>query len=408
MKIHPVQAGTLLLVGAAAVGLSLVAPGDVPRYTKVAPPLDTRVACQPTVPGELLLTGTNLQLAKHGGQTQTIQAPSITTIEQLHTVRGILPSGGIFGTDKSWTPCQQAATNGQVIFPSAEAAQLVLTNPDSREASVDIKIYSSAGELQALGTRGINLAPGETRPVAVSVLAASTEGAIGVYWQTSRGRVIASGNTVGTAQRYVIPPLGSAPRHELPGQAAGAEPKLLLLNMNAERASATVNFHSPTATFVPAGGEDVSIPPHSVVQLDLAQGVAGEPGAFTVEADRPVSALLITGGAQPQAASGAAAADTALSALLPGGSTLQLTNLSAQETSVEVLIGGQPTTLSVAARATGVVAIPEGDPVLVEASAEAQLFGAGVTPDATAVIPLTPTKVPDPDPMEAELVRTLR
>lgn len=408
MKLYPLQAGVLVVLAAVAVGISFVSPAALPQYTQVAPPQDTRIVCQPVGEGKLFLTANSeLQLAQYGQNPAAQPAPAITEAAKLVTARGIGPNGGIFAADGSWSPCQQAGTAGQIIFPSAEVADLRITNSDTRDASVDLKLIGSKGEIQALGARGINLAPGQSRSVAVSVLAQGVEGPIGVLWQTTRGRVSVLGTTLG-AVRYVSPPAPLLNQHFLSGLSKGEKPVLYLLNPGEDRVSARVQFHSSTSTFTPAGGEDVSVPGQSVLELDLAEGTGGDLGAFTVSADREVAVALMIGSGATKGISVSSAADNELSAVAPGGSIVQVTNLADQQAAAKVAIGETISELSLEAGTSAEVQVPEGEPVVVKASSDTPIFSSAIAANSTGVIPLNSTRVIEPDPLEAELSRPLR
>lgn len=407
MRIHPLPLAVVVLGAAGALGLTLIEPAPVPRYTQVMPPADVRIACQPMADGTLIAHGDGeLDVAARGEDPTAVTPPVAEAVTELTTVRGLAPSGGVL-SDTTWSPCQSPATEGTVVFPSAGEAELRLTNADTSDASVDLTLYGPEGEIEALGSRGINLAPGESRPVAVSVLAEGVDGPVGVAWKTSRGRVVAAGVTTGDV-RHVAPTVAADTTQVLPGVGEGGKPVVVLTNPGADRASASIEFHSPNSTYTPEGGQDVSVPAHATVVVDLSGGTAGEAGTFTVTSDEPLAAALFSGAGERRGVGAPAVPDVALAGAVPGGAILQFTNLGDAEAQVSVTVGERVEDLLIPAGATATVDAGEGEAVDVTATSSQPVVGVAVMDDGTAVIPLAAASETEVEPLDAELVRTLR
>lgn len=408
MKLHIVPVAVVAAGAAAALGISLISPVPVDRDSQVTPPLESRVYCQPLGDGELLASGQGkVVTAQYGGEENAPRDVVREPTKALTTVRGIAPTGGVLGADGIWAPCQAPATSGTVLWPDASKAELRLTNPDATDASVDLILTGPDGEISAVGARDIALSPGQTRQVAVSVLARGVDGPVVAHWSTSRGRALAVGVTAGTVH-FASPSTTPATEHTLPGLARGGKPTVLIANPGEERATASVAFHGPSSTFTPSGGEDISIPARSVVAVALDAGTAGEPGAFTVESDVPVAASLHSATGDADAASGGAVQDSALTGVVPAGSTLQLTNLGASRTKATVTLDGAEQEAIVEPGTTGTLPVSGEGGVAVSVAADQPLVGAAVTKKGAAVVPLGAGTVVEAKPLTAKLDPTLR
>ncbi|NLE96843.1 MAG: hypothetical protein GX596_02490 [Propionibacterium sp.] len=399
-RFHLLPAGTLVVAGVLALGISLTPAAEVPRYTQVTPPRDSLIACLPIEDGTLFADGAE-DLSLDGAEPRP--APFAAQVSEVTTLRGVAPSGGILG-EALYSPCQAPATSGFLALPAAGDAELRLTNTDSSDASVDLTLLGPDGEVVGLGARGIALAPGESRPVALSVIAEGVDGPLGVEWHTTRGRVTATGVTTGDIS-HVAPSAPAADVQVLPGVREGATPTLVLVNPQVDRATVHVDFHSPTGTITPEGGQDISIPPRSVVSVDLSAGTGGEAGAFTVESDLDVVATLYAGG-EAQGVGVAATPDVELAGAVPGSSTLQLTNVGSATASVSIALGESTHDLLIEPGATATQAVAEGDLVDVDVTSNQPLVGAAVLPGA--IVELSPGSLAEAEPMNAELVPTLR
>ncbi len=408
MKLHVLPVAAVAVGAAAALGISLISPVPVELHSQVTPPLESRIACQPLSDGELLASGQGkVVTAQVGGEASAPREAVREPAKVLTTVRGIAPTGGVLGADGIWAPCQAPATSGTVLWPDASKAELRLTNPDATDSSVDLILTGPDGEISAVGARDIALSPGQTRQVAVSVLARGVNGPVAAHWTTSRGRALAVGVTAGTV-RFAAPSTTPATTQTLPGLARGGKPTVLIANPGERRATASVAFHAPSSTFTPTGGEGISIPARSVVAVSLEEGTAGEPGAFTVVSDEPVAASLHSTTGDVAAARGGATQDVALTGLVPAGSTLQLTNTGAKQAKATVTLGGTTQDVLVESGTTGTLPVPGEGAVAVSVAADQPLVGVAVTGKGAAVVPLGTGTVAKAKPLTAKLDPTLR
>lgn len=398
----------VLAVGAtAALGLTTLSPMPIPRYTQVMPPQDTRIVCTATGDGQLLADGDGA-LALTGGDApaEDLEAPIVREVEEAVALRGHSPHGGILA-DGVWSPCQAPATEGFVGFPEAASAELRLTNLDSTDAAVDLRLFGPDGEIEALGARGIALAPGETRPVAVSVLAQGVDGPVGVTWATSRGRVTAVGVTTGEI-RHVVPSATLRPGATLPGVGAGGKPTLVLTNAGEDRVDATVTFHSPTSAYTPEGGADLSVPPQSSIVVDLSAGTAGEAGAMSVESTGDLGIAMLSGSGERRGAVVDTVAGSALTGVVPSGAVLQLTNPGEVVAAAVIHVDAAVQEVRVEPGATSTITLEGSEPSPVRVDSDQPLVAAAVTEEGVAIVPLGAATAAEVEPLDAELVPTLR
>lgn len=403
MKIRVLPAALVAIGAAAALGISMITPAPIARQTQVTPPQESRVACQPLGDGQLIAAGRGkITAAPFGGEPGNAVEMLTQPAKGLTTLRGVLPTGGVLHPDGVWASCQAPATSGQVVWPDASKAELRLTNPDARDAAVDLVLTGPDGDIQALGSRDITLSPGETRQVAVSVLTEGVQGPVSATWTTSRGRAVAVGVTAGTPQFAEASTMPDT-RHILPGQGKDGKPVVVLANPGESRASASIVFHSPTSTFTPAGGEDVTVAPHSVVAVPLDAGTNGDPGAFTVESDQPITTVLFSGSGDVKGTSGAQAADTSLGGVVPAGAALQVTNPGEQVAEATVEIDGASQQIKVQPGTTSSVPVPQGaQPARVRVKSSQPVVGAAVTDKGAAVVPLRADTVEDAKPIDVQ------
>lgn len=247
-----------------------------------------------------------------------------------------------------WSECAPPSTGTYLQLPDTRTTDVVLVNPDSTDAVVNLTMHGARGEVTESGARGIAVARRSSRVVPMSVLAPAG-GPIGVEVQTSQGRVLATAR---------MTPAGGGADH-----ATGQDPaqqvtiagipahtdqvRLILSNPDPDHVTATVTVMGVRGGFAPVGLESVEVEGRSTVAVDLTSAVAGEPVAIRVQANRGRVA------ASAQLRSGA---DAALVPAGAPGSTmvgygpagiLQVSNPGADP--VEVTVGGQQITVAPAA-----------------------------------------------------------
>ena len=115
---------------------------------------------------------------------------------------------------------------------------------------------------------------------------------------------------------------------------------------------------------------------------------------------------LYWGTAERRGVAVAAVPDVQLSGAVPGGATVQLTNVGEGPADVTVGLGGSTQALRIEPGTTASLTAGEGELVEVEVESSRPLVGAAVLGEA--IVQLAPGSVAAPEPLEAELVPSLR
>lgn len=177
---------------------------------------------------------------------------------------------------------------------------LSVANVDPGPAVLDVRVLSTDGEVETVGTRGIALAPGETRSIALADVAPQRE-ELAVAVEASRGRVaaavsdrVADGPAAPDGLEWV--PSAESPSRtvRLAGTSVAArERTLLVANPSDLEALVDVQVSGARGTYTPVGARTVSVPPGSVLVMDASDLVTGgEPVALRVRSRVPVVATL--------------------------------------------------------------------------------------------------------------------
>ncbi|MHA6524321.1 DUF5719 family protein [Tessaracoccus sp. G1721] len=391
--------GALVLVVAVAVGLALISPLRKPAAEVIELPRSTSLTC--ALPGTALIGGSGpVTVTALDGAAREVVAPAadpLTGPVELSAENRISAGVLLARAEPAFAPCGTPATSGMVLVADPSTVELILVNTDPTEAAVDLTLLGPQGEIAAVGARGIALAPGVSRRVALSVLAAT--GPIGVVFDASQGRVAMLAAAVEGRRALVSPPTTVATEHLLAGAPAGATgTRLLVTNPHEDRVDVAIEGMGPAGPYVPAVAESLSIPAMTTIAVDLTAPLAGEATAVRVTAPEAVGAALVTGGAGSPATVVAGEPGADLAGLVPGSGVLQLSNPGRSAAVVAEVtltpIGGTAATQEVTVEPgyTVAVAIPAGDPVVVSVAADGELIAAASTPApaGTVVVPLGP------------------
>lgn len=402
--------GFALLAGA-VFGVTTVEPAALPLVTRVVPPVDTKVAC-----GHLAGEGTAFLAAGEesgelGQDLEPMAGPQMLEKQEAPVVATgtqVILGGFLDQADDwaAWTPCGGALSTGYLVVPNPQNTDLLVLNSDPTDASVDLTLYGPEGEITAPGARGIAVTPGGTREVALSVLA-DVEGPVGVKFNASRGRatVIARTTTSDSADTMAAAQPGQ--EFFLPGVPDGVqEATLAITNLSDDRAEAAVTAYGASASYTPAGGEDISVPPGSTVAVDLGEALDGEASGLKVTVDQQAVASLAVAGEGDPAFLTPQPASTELGAYSPGAGRLQLTNPGDGAAEATMSTGE---TVTVAAGQTASVDLGES-PEVITVTSSVPLVGAIEISDgkALAVVPLVDVTSLEAAPIDAEQDPTLR
>ncbi len=196
-------------------------------------------------------------------------------------------AAGVFGERVDRVGGATAA--GRCVAPRAEwwftgagagldhASTLELTNADPGPAVVDVRVLGEDGPIETVGTRGITIAPGETRTIALADVAPQND-EVAVHVQASRGRVAATVSDTFAARAAGPVGLERVPAGELAGRrvrlagvpARAASRTLVVGNPSDSEALVDLEVVGSRGSFVPSGFETLSVPPGSVRVLDAA------------------------------------------------------------------------------------------------------------------------------------------
>ncbi|MGN6574386.1 MAG: DUF5719 family protein, partial [Nocardioides sp.] len=206
---------------------------------------------------------------------------------------------------------------GRCVAPRAEwwftgagagldhASTLELSNTDPGAAVVDVRVLGEDGPVETVGTRGITIAPGETRTIALVDIAPQND-EVAVHVQASRGRVAATMSDTFAARATGPTGVERVPAAELPGRwvrlagvpARAGSRTLVVANPSDSEALVDLEVAGSRGSFVPSGFETLSVPPGSVRALDAADLVTGkEATAVWLTSQVPVVAGLRSVGA---------------------------------------------------------------------------------------------------------------
>lgn len=217
------------------------------------------------------------------------------------------------------------------VGASAEhSSVLTLTNPDKGPAVADVTVLGADGLLDVPALRGVRVLGSRVARFDLSRVVPSTD-ALALHVVVTRGRL-------GAHVTDVVDQLGRGGRAEgwLPGQAAPAETSyvvgtgggsrrrvLSMANPGDSETRVQVRLVNEDSEFVPAGLEEVAVPPQSVVEVDLGRVLRGGAGrgsvAVRLDSSGPVTASLRTLAGQDLSVAVAGPPVTRSAVVLPEG-----------------------------------------------------------------------------------------
>ncbi|GAA1556047.1 hypothetical protein GCM10009789_06760 [Kribbella sancticallisti] len=175
---------------------------------------------------------------------------------------------------------------------------LVLTNLDTINAEVNVKVYSTGGVLDLPSARGIVVPARGTTELYLSLVAPKMRD-LALHVESTGGRVAPSlrnNATNGSTPAGVDWLNTSAPPAKtvmVPGLAPGAGVRILTIaNPGDLQATATLTVNGPNGPFKPAELSSVQIPAGSVKAVRLDTVLRGDPSAITISSDQPVTASV--------------------------------------------------------------------------------------------------------------------
>ena len=299
--------------------------------TLVCPPSHGKASLSAGSMGGDLETGTSVD------KLSDASAPAVTKIgNSAGYVRSTSgkhpPTGSALFTENgvtTWVPCVGAATGGAVSLTNPSASDLVVVNPGTRAATVDVTLLGAKGEIDAAGMRGIRVSPGETKVLPLSVWDNDTTPVTALI-HSGEGRVVGGARTWVPKGRETIAMAPAAKTVYLPAVPDKVSTATLVIsNPGTTRLSASVTALAEHGEFTPDGADEIDVDPRSTIQIDLSKALAGEAVGLKLSADDPlVARLFVQGkhGTTDYALVGPGSSSKVLEQTLGAGGTLQLSN----------------------------------------------------------------------------------
>ncbi len=332
------RGGLLLGLAGAALIAIVAAPGAAPPASTVPREVSSAIlACPEDLAGKqswrALSFGVSLGAADPtAGQAWARGLDSddrIATIESVGDPVAILSPGQSVPTtviegEDGFAPGLSAAVvgaeasgpargldSGQCVAPAAQwwfvgsgsdarrDATLLVSNPTAQQARFDIEIIGMSGPIEAVGSRGLDLAPQAQARIRLSALAEG-ERVLSVHVTATTGRVGAALWDV--AEPHAAVPQGVdflaasvAPRRELvfAGIPSGAGARdLVLVNSGAQLATASLRLLTPAGSTELASLHQVVVPAGRIVTVDLARALTAAGGALRLISDHPLTGAV--------------------------------------------------------------------------------------------------------------------
>ena len=211
-----------------------------------------------------------------------------TTQDSFSDGRG-LASQACLGPDTTWWFVGGGSTAGR-------ETELVLVNPESTPAELEVAISGPDGPVSTPRLRGIVVEP---RSRVVVRLSREAPRLPGVTWRVTvrQGRVMAavsdreSDGFVPRGADWIPASVDPATRVLIPGVIGGPGGRQLLVHAPGDL-SATVRVRLITASgsFVPVATPEIEVPGGSVVSVDLDSALQGEDATVDLQSDQPIVA----------------------------------------------------------------------------------------------------------------------
>lgn len=206
------------------------------------------------------------------------------------------------GAGLAVAPCRPAARSWWFVGAGAtvqHASTVVITNPDPADAIASIDIVGPDGPLEAVGTSGLVIPPGDSVAVDLTTVVALRDD-LAIDVEASQGRVVV---TVLDRFRDGVAPAGTewlpaatTPTEVVTIPVAGTDGDRTLLVTNPGPRSAEVEAAVSDAdgTFTPAGLGTVEVAPQSVATLQLPRTLGGDPLSVRLSSTVAITATLRT------------------------------------------------------------------------------------------------------------------
>lgn len=178
-------------------------------------------------------------------------------------------------------------------------SKLILDNPRSGVAIVNIRALNQDGEVSAPGLSGITVPPGKRRILDLRELTPSAS-ELAVHLVSIRGLVVVtavdqwSSTVIGKQVSEWVPGQPRASRDlvitGLPAKPDRAD--LLVANPKETESIVKVRVIGDSGTFSPSGATSLTVPAASVASLNVKSAFDGNPISLRVSSDSPISATV--------------------------------------------------------------------------------------------------------------------
>ena len=207
-------------------------------------------------------------------------------------------------------PCLVPSTSAWlpgIASGTSDRTELVLSNPDDAEATVDLTFYGRNGRVAVPGSSGSDVPARSSRSISLSGLV-DAEGPLTVSVQATTGRVAAAARRIRTTgdqaagADWIVPaaaPATSVVVPAVPGDEGTRE--LVVTNPGEVRTTVNVSVLGLQGPFAPAGAETIDLGPQSSGTLALADGLAQTGSGVALTSDRPVTAAVVSTSARADA-----------------------------------------------------------------------------------------------------------
>ncbi len=258
-----------------------------------------------SLPGANPLTAT---IDASGGQAQVVSGALPHPPVVVRARGGLAPGLVADQTARGRSGAGWGRASAACVAPAAEwwfvgggggagrRTRLVLTNPESTPAQVDVTVYAGDGPVDTPGGQGVAVPAAGRTVLRVDALAPENF-TTAIHVQGRIGRVAAAlsdSEVAGLAARGVdwVPPAATPARSGLvPGVPSGVGPReLLVLNPSERAAEVSIRLITPDATFAPAGVDRLEVPAGAVATVELTEALAEQPAAVVFSSDVPVTA----------------------------------------------------------------------------------------------------------------------
>ena len=203
----------------------------------------------------------------------------------------------------------------------AHRSRLVIFNPRSGPAVVDVSVHGTAGEVNGAGLRGVSVKSGERRVLELADVSPA-DGNLAVHVQVDRGLVVSA---IEDRTRDVLDPKSVPTSDWLPDEQSPSQhlvlnglpsPKavdtalqlprlpqslrdgagLVLANPGSTAAVAQIRFSGVNGTRLPRGLDKQTVPPGSVITVPLAKRLREAGTGIVVDADQRLTAGYVVPG----------------------------------------------------------------------------------------------------------------